>query len=302
MKLYYGRVRNNFITLSGGLNIMKKKVLSLILTTLMVAGVMVGCSGPSSTTATTNTGQTETSDNTEEGSNQTGYDTVIIGIDDTFAPMGFRDDKNELTGFDIELAKAVSEIIGFNIEFQPIDWSMKETEINAGNIDLIWNGYTITDKRKEQVLFSRPYLNNRQVVLVLAESGITDFSGLEGKVVATQAMSSSEEAILTNAEISDTFKELVTFGTYDECLRDMDAKRTDAVVADEVLIRYYVALHADTEYIVLEDNFGDEEYGIGARKEDAALIEAINAALDELKTNGVGAEISEKWFAEDILQ
>jgi len=280
---------------------MKKKILSLMLATLMVAGVMAGCSSPSTTTATTDTEESKTND-TEEISNETGYDTVIIGVDDTFAPMGFRDDKNELTGFDIELAKAVSEIAGFNIEFQPIDWSMKEAEINGGNIDLIWNGYTITDKRKEQVLFSKPYLNNRQVVLVLAESGIENFADLEGKVVTTQAMSSSEEAILANTEVSDTFKELVTFGTYDECLRDMDAKRTDAVVADEVLIRYYVALHADKEYIVLEDNFGDEEYGIGARKEDTALIEAINAALDELKTNGVGAEISKKWFAEDILQ
>ena len=96
---------------------------------------------------------------------------LVVGIDDTFAPMGFRDENNELAGYDIEMAKAVSEKLGIAFEFQTIDWSMKESELNAGNIDLIWNGYSITDTRKQQVAFSEPYLENRQLIITLADSG-----------------------------------------------------------------------------------------------------------------------------------
>ena len=93
---------------------------------------------------------------------------LIIGIDDTFAPMGFRDENNEIVGFDIDMANAAGEKMGVDIKFQPIDWKTKENELNSGRIDLIWNGYTITDERKEKVLFTKPYLKNSQVVVTLS--------------------------------------------------------------------------------------------------------------------------------------
>ena len=99
-------------------------------------------------------------------------DTLIIGIDDTFAPLGFRDEKNEIVGFDIDMAKAAAEKMGVDVKIQPIDWKTKESELNSGRIDLIWNGYTITDERKEKVLFTKPYLKNSQVVVTLADSDI----------------------------------------------------------------------------------------------------------------------------------
>ena len=215
--------------------------------------------------------------------------------------MGFRDENNELVGFDVELAKAVGEIIGVEVEFQPIEWEMKEAELTNKNIDLLWNGYTITDARKEKVLFTQPYLKNRQIVLVPGDSEIETLADLSGKTVATQAQSSSEDAITANQAVKDTFGEYVTFGTYEECLLDMEAGRADAVVADEVLIRYYISQHEGKEYKVLDEDFGDEEYGIGARKEDAALVEAINSALTELKANGKGKEISEKMVLQRIF-
>lgn len=273
---------------------MKKKILVLLLAS-MVMSVAVGCSKKEQP-------QTPQQAPQSEQENDIGYEKVVIGLDDTFAPMGFRDEKNEIVGFDIDIAKEVSSIVGFEIEFQPIDWGMKEKELNSKNVDLLWNGYTITEARKEQVLFTRPYLDNRQIVLVPADGGIKTLADLEGKTVATQAESSSEEAIFAKPEIKDTFKELVTFSTYEECLRDMDAGRADAVVADEVLIRYYIANHPEIDCVVIDEDFGDEEYGIGARKDDTALVEAINNALDEIKASGKGKEISEKWFGEDILQ
>lgn len=99
-----------------------------------------------------------------------GYDKLVIGVDDTFAPMGFRDENNDLVGFDIDLAQAVADKLGVEVEFQVINWDMKEQELIQGNVDLIWNGYTITDARKEQVAFTNPYLDNKQVVVTMADS------------------------------------------------------------------------------------------------------------------------------------
>ena len=96
-------------------------------------------------------------------------DELVIGLDDTFVPMGFKDESGELVGFDIELAKAVGEKLNKKVKFQAIDWSMKETELNGGNIDLIWNGYSINDERKQKVEFSKPYLNNTQIIVTLAD-------------------------------------------------------------------------------------------------------------------------------------
>ena len=131
---------------------------------------------------------------------------LVVGIDDTFAPMGFRDENNELTGYDIEMAKAVSEKLGLEFEFQTIDWSMKESELNAGNIDLIWNGYSITDTRRQQVAFSEPYLENRQLIITLADSAVSTKADLAGKTIAVQKESSALEAVSADTALTSTLK------------------------------------------------------------------------------------------------
>ncbi len=282
-----------------------KKSLAFLLVAVMALG-MVACGGSDDSKETTKETTTETAANTEAETNAEDVldrDKIIIGVDDTFAPMGFRDENNELTGFDIELAKAVAAEMGVEAEFQTIDWSMKETELNQGNIDVIWNGYTITDARKEQVAFTPAYLDNKQVVLVMADSGIETLADLEGKVVAAQTDSSAIEAIDTKPEIKDTFSDLVTFPTNEECVMDLEAGRSNAVVADSVLLDYVVSHKDDpSQYKILEEDFGTEEYGIGVRKDDTALLDAINKAIEELKADGTVAEISTKWFGEDIVK
>lgn len=229
------------------------------------------------------------------------YDKIVVGLDDTFAPLGFRDEQGNLVGVDVELMEATGEIMGIPFELQPIDWSMKETELANKNIDMIWNGYTITEERKQKVAFSQPYLNNRQVVVTMADSDINTLADLADKTVAVQAESSAVDAINAKPEIAETFKSLGEFETNDQCLMDLEAGRTDAVVADEVIIRYYVSKKGEEKYKILEEDFGKEEYGIGVRQEDTALLEALNVALDELKENGTTKEISEKWFGSDII-
>lgn len=284
---------------------MKKRFLALCAVSVLFAASLVGCSSNNSQSSNAAAPQQSNAENEQQQEAEPSSqlpEKVVIGIDDTFAPLGFRDEKGELVGFDIELAKAVFGDLNIEAEFQPIDWAMKETELNNENIDVIWNGYTITDARKEQVLFTRPYLKNRQVVVTLSESGIKTLADLEGKNVAAQDKSSAVEAIESKPDVAETFGELVTFETNNDCLMNLDAGRTDAVVADEILIRYYISKAEEGKYYILEEDFGDEDYGIGVRKSDEALCEAINKGLDDVKSNGVGTEVSQKWFGEDILQ
>jgi len=266
-----------------------KKILGFCLATVMMMSMAVGCAKPAEEPA-------------PEVATKKSYEKIVVGLDDTFAPMGFRDDKGELTGFDVDMMHAVSEEMGIPFELLPIDWSMKETELKQGNIDLIWNGYTITKDRKEKVTFTQPYLKNKQIVVTMADSDIKTLADLKGKTVAAQAESSAIDAIDTKADVKKSFAELVTYETNDQCLRDLEAGRSDAVVADEVLLRYYISLKGEENYKVLGEDFGEEEYGIGVRLEETALADDINAALEALKENGKAAEISTKWFGSDIVQ
>lgn len=277
---------------------MKKKILSVCMATMMILG-MAACGSSEQPTQQTDDEQQQTT--SQENESTLDYDKIIVGLDDTFAPLGFRDEEGNLVGVDVELMEATGEIMGIPFELQPIDWSMKETELANKNIDMIWNGYTITEERKEKVAFSQSYLNNRQVVVTMANSDINTLADLTDKTVAAQAESSAIDAINSKPEIAQTFKSLGEFETNDQCLMDLEAGRTDAVVADEVIIRYYVSKKGEEKYKILEEDFGKEEYGIGVRKEDTALLEALNVALDTLKENGTTKEISEKWFGSDII-
>lgn len=225
---------------------------------------------------------------------------IVMGMDDTFAPMGFRDASGNLVGFDVELADEVSKRIGVPITFQAIDWSLKETELEAGNIDLIWNGYTITPTREEKVAFTEPYLENSQIIVTLVDSPVNSKADLADRTVAVQKDSSAYEAVMGDPDFVATLAdELIQFDTNNEAFMDLEAKRVDAIVVDEVLARYYMKLRGPEQYKVLEDNFGDELYGIGVRKGDVTLLEKVNTAMNELKADGTYDTIKAKWFSEN---
>ncbi|MGC5776670.1 amino acid ABC transporter substrate-binding protein [Paenibacillus pabuli] len=221
---------------------------------------------------------------------------IIVGIDDKFAPMGFRDDKNEIVGFDIDYARAAAEKMGKEITFQPIDWSSKESELNSGRIDLIWNGYTITDERKDKVLFTKPYLENSQVAVTLADSAITKLDELDGKNVGLQALSSAADA-LAASPLKDKVK-TSEFPDNVLALTDLKTKRLDAVIIDEVVARYYMSKEEGT-FKLLDESLAPEQYGIGVKKGNEELLNQLQKALDELNADGKAAEISTKWFGED---
>jgi len=226
---------------------------------------------------------------------------IVIGLDDNFPPMGFRNDKNELVGFDIDLAKEAGKRLGVEVTFKPIDWNAKEAELNGKRIDVLWNGLTITEERKANILFTKPYLENRQIIIVTDKSPITTKAQLNGKVVGVQEGSSAVDAVEKDAATAKSIKELKKFGDNVAALMDLSAGRLDALVVDEIVGRYYTTKKPG-EYRVLEDNFGTEDYGVGTRKDDTELAAKLDKALDDMKADGAAARISTDWFGKDIVK
>ncbi|KAA9004211.1 amino acid ABC transporter substrate-binding protein [Paenibacillus spiritus] len=228
---------------------------------------------------------------------ENGEGKLVIGIDDKFAPMGFRDDNNDIVGFDIDYAKAAAEKMGRDVTFQPIDWSAKESELNSGRIDMIWNGYTITDERKEKVLFTKPYLENSQVAVVLADSPLAKLSDLAGKEIGLQSLSSASDALEASPIKSEVGK-VSEFPDNVLALTDLKSKRLDAVIIDEVVADYYMSKEPGT-FKVLDESLAPEQYGVGIKKGNDELLGDLQKALDELSSDGTADEISTKWFGEN---
>ena len=225
---------------------------------------------------------------------------LILGLDDSFPPMGFRDEAGEVAGFDIDLAKEVAKRLGVELKFQPIDWDAKILDLNSKDIDVIWNGLTINDERKEKIDFSKPYIANKQIVIVQAGSGIDRKADLAGKTVGIQLGSSAEDAVASEPAIMKSFAELAKFQDNVQALMDLEIGRLDAVVVDEILGRYYIS-KKPAVFTVATDYFAEEEYGIGFRKGEKAFVAAVDKALDDMVKDGSAAAISKKWFGENIL-
>jgi len=226
----------------------------------------------------------------------------IIGLDDAFPPMGFRDEKNNIVGFDIDLAKEAAKRLGVEVKFQPIVWETKVEELNGGNIDVIWNGLSITEERKKQMLFTSPYIQDRQIIVVTPESTINGKADLAGKKIGIQAQSSAVDAVKADKATYEVIKNnLLEFESNDLALRDLKGGGLQAVVVDEVVGRYYIAKHPG-EYRILEDNFGMEDFAVGLRKTDKAFLAELNRVLDAMKADGTAGKISQRWFGEDIIK
>lgn len=272
------------------------KRISFLLMLLTLAVALVACGGSSTDEADdANDANENAEDETtiEDGDKEV----LVIGIDDQFPPMGFRDENNEIVGFDIDYARAAAEYMGVEVKFQPIDWSTKETELASGRIDLIWNGYTITDERKEKVNFTKPYLANAQVIATLADSDIETLADLEGKDIGLQALSSAMDAFQAS-DIAEKVNSVTEYKDNVAALNELETGRVDAVVIDEVAIGYYMTKKEGT-FKVLEESLAPEEYGVGVRKEDEELLNKLQEALDQMNEDGTAAEISTKWFGED---
>ena len=269
--------------------LMKKIFLVAMLLTTMI---FTGCGG----------GDTPKTD----GANADGAKKIVVGLDDEYPPMGFKDDKNEIIGFDVDLAKAAAKKLGREVEFKAIDWNSKEAELKSGRIDVLWNGLDITPERKENMLFSDPYMDNRQIIFIRkgddANANISDENGLAGKSVGTQAGSTAEAYITGNDALKNSFKDFKTYGDYISAFMDLENGRLDAVVCDEIVGRYYMAKHADKIDAINVVVGPTSEFGIAFAKDNTALRDEVQKAFDEIVADGTAKKISEEWFGADLIK
>ena len=196
---------------------------------------------------------------------------LIVGLDDAFPPMGFRDDDNNIVGFDIDLAKEVAKRMDIKVKFQPVNWQAKEQELSSKNIDCIWNGFGITPEREKVLTISEPYMANPQIFVVLADSGIKTQDDLKGKVVAAQNGSTAYATIDKDTELKDSFKEFVGVEDNVKALMDLGVGGSDAVAMDTVVARYYMAKDPGKYSIIKDTTILDEKMCVGFRKGDNAL-------------------------------
>ena len=256
---------------------------------LLVAGMTLSLTACGGSTDTAKTDQAD------------GKDTFTVGFDQDFPPFGYVGDDGEFTGFDIEMATECAARMGKKIVLQPIDWDAKDMELEAGTIDCIWNGFTMNG-REDQYTWTDPYMDNSQVFVVAADSGISSLADLAGKVVEVQTDSSAEAALKEddNKELKDSFKELVVVSDYNTAFMNLDSNAVEAIAMDIGVAKYQMESR-DGKYKILDNVLSAEQYAVGFAKNNTELRDKVQKTLDEMREDGKFAEIAEKWDLTDSV-
>lgn len=281
---------------------MKKRLLSAVMASAMVLSLAACGGAKTETTAAETTAEkkeeTTTAGTTAAVTAEAAGGTLIVGFDQDFPPMGFVGDNGEYTGFDLNLAKEVASRLGLEYKAQPIAWDSKDMELESGNIDCIWNGFTITG-REDDYTWTTPYMANKQVFVVANDSDIKSQADLAGKVVEVQADSSAEAALKENQDLANTFGQLLTTPDYNTAFMDLEQGAVDAVAMDVIVAGYQIK-QRNADFKILDDSLSEEEYGVGFKKGNTELRDKVQGALEEMAADGTLAKISDEWFGEDV--
>ncbi|MBQ8932092.1 MAG: amino acid ABC transporter substrate-binding protein [Ruminiclostridium sp.] len=254
----------------------------------------IGFAGCSSAPANSGTSQT-TEDNSLQKIKDSGK--FILGLDATFKPMGYTDENDQIVGFDIDVAEEVCKRMGVELVKQPINWETKETDLEVGKCDCIWNGMSVSPERAEKMNLSDPYMKNAMVFVVKSDSLVTSMDDLKTGKIAVQNGSTAQD-ILEKSEIKDTIT-VSAIATNVEALQQLEMGLCDAVFLDKIVADYEIKTSGKA-LKVLPEGLEEEEYAIGFRKNDQKLRDEVQKILVEMKKDGKLAEISTKWFGSDI--
>ena len=281
---------------------MKKRLLSAVMASAMVLSLAACGGAKTETTAAETTAEkkeeTTTAGTTTAETAEAAGGTLIVGFDQDFPPMGFVGDNGEYTGFDLDLAKEAASRLGLEYKAQPVAWDSKDMELESGNIDCIWNGFTITG-REDDYTWTTPYMANKQVFVVANDSDIKSQADLAGKVVEVQADSSAEAALKENQDLANTFGQLLTTPDYNTAFMDLEQGAVDAVAMDVIVAGYQIK-QRNADFKILDDSLSEEEYGVGFKKGNTELRDKVQGALEEMAADGTLAKISDEWFGEDV--
>ena len=222
----------------------------------------------------------------------------VVGFDSEFPPMGFVDDNGNYVGFDLDLAKETAKRLNLEFVAQPINWDSKDQELASGNIDCIWNGFTISS-REDKYTWTDAYMENDQVVVVRSDSDISSLADLAGRKVVVQKDSSGLAALEDNAELTDSFGELVQVDSYLNAMMELESGSVDAIVMDEIVARYEIQT-SGKDFVILDEVVASETYGVGFLLGNTELRDQVQGVLEQMASDGTLAEISNKWFGSDI--
>ena len=248
------------------------------------AFALAGCSSGSSSSSSSSAAPADTGEVTK----------LTVGFDNSYPPYGYIGDDGEYTGFDLDLAERVAGENGWEIELMPIDWDAKDALLNQGTVNCIWNGFTM-EGREDDYTFSEPYMLNEQVIVTRADSGITDFGGLAGKVVITQIDSAALDVLEGDQEdLAASFAKLDTISDYNNAFMQLQAGTVDAVACDLSIAAYQMSANPGA-YAQLDEPLSSEHYAVGFKKGSEALAEKVTDTLREMYADGTIATICEKY-------
>ena len=273
-----------------------KKTIALLAALSLSVSLLAGCgSSASSSAASSEAASSEAASSSAAADSDLDYikgnGKMVIGYT-VYAPMNYTDDEGNFTGFDTELATAVCEKLGVEPDFVEINWDTKIVELDAKSIDCIWNGMTLTDEIMANAACTKAYAKNAQVVVVKEGTEYSSTADLVGKTVLAEAGSAGESAIQDDENLSQA--DYVSKSVQTDCLMEVAAGTADAVILDLTLANAMIGEGTDYANLKIVDELNAEEYGVAFRKgSDAA--EAVNAAFDELKTDGTLEALAAKY-------
>ncbi|MET0015829.1 transporter substrate-binding domain-containing protein [Oscillibacter sp.] len=238
--------------------------------------------------------------------------TFTVGFDAEYPPYGYKADDGSYVGFDLDLAQEVCDRNGWELVRQPIDWNSKDMELDAGNIDCIWNGFTMTG-RENDYTWVGPYVNNSIMFVVNAGSGITDASQLAGHPVVTQSGSSALTALTDdpgdgsnneNLTLAASFSALDEVPDYNTAFMNLESGVDDAIAVDIGVANYQLKTRGSDKFMMLEKPLSTEQYGIGFKKGNTELADQVKATLDKMWADGTFMKIAtaaaEKYDAPEL--
>ncbi|MBU5483844.1 ABC transporter substrate-binding protein [Clostridium sp. MSJ-11] len=264
-----------------------KKILALIGVLVISFSLLAGC---------TNNKKQEENINSLDKVKKEGV--LLIGLNDTYPPMEFRDENNNLVGFDIDLGNELAKKIGVKAEFVKNDWKGIILSLKSKKYDMVLSTMTITEERKKEIDFSDPYIvGGQKIVVKKGNTSIKDTPDLKGKVVGVQLGTTGEMA----AQKIDGIKDIKKYDGVTEAFNDLELGRLDAVIADGQVGGYYLKKRGGN-LVLLDAKLSEENVGIGFRKEDKELRDEIQKAFNELKEEGTLSKLSDKWFGYDFYK
>lgn len=291
-----------------------RRLISMTMAAVMVGGLAAcGSSGSAAATtaaattaaateAATTAAATEAAKETTAGATEAAGaegGSFMVGFDQEFPPMGFVGDDGQYTGFDLDLAKEVARRLSLTYVPQPINWDAKDMELESGNIDCIWNGFTMQG-REDDYTWVGPYMANNQVFVVNEDSDVQTPADLAGKAVEVQKDSSGLDALNDNTALSSTFGSVVEVADYNTALMDLEAGACDAVCMDSIVAGYQIT-SSGKKMRILDETLSAEEYGIGFKKGNDELAGKVKDALMEMQSDGTVEKISNEWFGSNVF-